>query len=195
MKRLLFYSTLAALFLNIMGCNNEMKSNEVSSNEVSSNDSLGNEAYAITVMDTAKVSDALRNRILANELDLLKWEQRKYSLDEFDLNGDGKEEYFVGFENDFFCETNGCTFFILNNDGSLNSRIIAIYPPVTILSTKTNGWYDILVNSNSVDHKLSFDKGSYPSHPWTLPILEADTVIKENHFLKIILEGRADYTF
>lgn len=190
MKRLLFYSTLTALFLSFMACNNEMKSSEVSRN-----DSLDNEVFTITDMDTAKVSDALRNHILENELDLLSWEQRKYSLDEFDLNGDGKVEYFVGFANDFFCVAAGCTFFILNNDGSLNSRITASYPPVTILSTKTNDWYDILVNSNSADHKLRFDKGSYPSHPWTLPILEADSVITDNHFLKIILEGRADYTF
>lgn len=190
MKSLLFYSTITALFLSAIACNHEMKSSEVSNN-----DSLENAALSITSGDTAKVSDALRNVVLGNELDLLSSDQRKYSMDEFDLNGDGKPEYFVGFENDFFCGADGCTFFILNNDGSLNSRVTASYAPFTILSTKTNGWYDILVNSNSADHKLSFDNGSYASHPWTAPIVEEDTVIKNDHFLKIVLEGKADYTF
>lgn len=190
MKTLLFYSTLAALLLGSVSCNHEAKTNEVSRA-----DSLENVAMPVTASDTAKVSDALRNVVLKNDLDLLTWGQRKYSLDEFDLNGDGKVEYLVGFEDDFFCGVDGCTFFILNNDGSLNSRITASYAPFTILSTKTNGWYDMLVNSNSADHKLSFDNGSYASHPWTEPIVEEDTVIKNDRFLKIVLEGKADYTF
>lgn len=190
MKNLLFYMVIAVFSLNFSACNNETKSNEVSKN-----DSLQNEIIPVTIGDTAKIADALRNIVLADELDLLSIGQRKYSLDEFDLNDDGKLEYFVGFANDFFCGADGCTYFILNHDGSLNSRIIASYAPFTILSTKTNGWYDILVNSNSADHKLRFDKGSYPSHPWTLPVVGEDSVLRNNHFLKIVLEGKADYTF
>lgn len=190
MKGLLYYCALAALLLSSIACNRKTKSNEVSRN-----DSLENIAVPVTAEDTAKVSDALRNAILINDLELLSSGQRKYSLDEFDLNRDGKVEYFVGFENDFFCGAGGCTFFILNNDGSLNSRITASYAPFTVLQTKTNGWYDILVNSNLADHKLSFDNGSYASHPWTKPIVEEDTVYENNHFLKIVLEGKADYTF
>jgi hypothetical protein len=190
MKSLVFYLYITFLFLAFVACNNGRNNKEVSKN-----DSLKNNVIAITIGDTAKVGDALRNVVLINELDLLGADQRKYALDEFDLNDDGKMEYFVGFENDFFCEADGCTYFILNHDGSLNSRIVASYAPLTILSTKTNGWYDILVNSNSADHKLSFNKGSYPSHPWTLPVVKEDSVLRNNHFLKFVLEGKADYTF
>jgi hypothetical protein len=193
MKRLGFFIAFIGFFIFFSACNND----QMKSSTLSKDDSLKleGEIALITVGDTSKVSDALRNNILENELDLLNLEQRKYSLDEFDLNGDGKVEYFVGFANDFFCSADGCSYFILNHDGSLNSRIIDSYAPFMVLSTKTNGWYDILINSNSASHKLSFDKKTYPSHPWTLPIIDEDSVINENHFLKIVLEGRADYTF
>lgn len=187
----MFFIAFIGFFLFFTACNNDKMKNSM----VSENDSLETSILSINIADTSKISDALRNSILENELDLLKQDQRRYSLDEVDLNGDGKVEYFVGFANDFFCGADGCTYFILNNDGSLNSRFTASYAPFTVLSTKTNGWHDILVNSNSADHKVIYDGKSYSSHPWNSPIVEEDSVINKNHFLKIVLEGKSDYTF
>lgn len=189
MKKILCCMYISVFCLSFVACNNGRTNNEASKS------GRKNTHNTVAMEDTVKIGNALRENVLVNELDLLRVDQRKYSLDGFDLNEDGNLEYFVGFENDFFRQADGCTYFILNNDGSLNSRIVGSYAPFIILSTKTDGWHDLLINSNEADHKLSFNKKSYPSHPWTLPIIHKDSVIKNNHFLKIVLEGKADYTF
>lgn len=187
--RIIFVCTSLLLFFTACNSGNMKNSNKVDENVVI--DSVSQ----ITMADTSLVSDKLRNVLLVNELELMADTQRRYSLDKHDLNGDGKVEYFVGFSNNFLCEVNGCTYFILNSDGSLNSRIVDSYAPFTILSVKTNGWNDLLVNSNSALRELTFDKKSYPSHPWNLRVMELDSTIINNTFITLVLEGKANYTF
>lgn len=190
MKRKLFFSGFICVVLFFMGCRNEEKktANETIETEVV-------DEGVITEADTLKVGDALRNDILINELPLMKPEQRRYSLEKYDLNGDGEDEYFVGFANEYFCREDGCTYFILNANGTLNSRITGSYAPVTILDTKSEGWHNLLMVSQENARMLKHTGGAYPAHPWTLPIVNEDELIKNNQFLKIVLEGSTDYTF
>lgn len=190
MTKNLFFIVFVTLSLFFVACTQK----GTKTNQEVDNRQL-NALSTITASDTLKIGNALRNDILANELSFLKPEDRRYSLDKFDLNGDGKEEYFVGFANEYLCRNDGCTYFILNNDGTLNSRITISYAPFTVLSSETNGWSDLLVVSASEVRKLTFDGSSYPSHPWELPIVNQDSVLKKDDLLNIVLEGKTEYSF
>ena len=66
---------------------------------------------------------------LGNELDLLEPKDRKFAAEWIDLNGDGENELAVMLLSPYFCGSGGCTWYILNGDGSVLTRgTIAGYP-------------------------------------------------------------------
>ncbi|WP_118195705.1 hypothetical protein [Albibacterium indicum] len=125
--------------------------------------------------DTAQIAQWLTNSILKDDLDFLKSEQRNYQLDAYDLDNDGNLEYFVGFTNDYFCGSGGCTYYLLGHDGEVISLFSVSRAPFYILESKTNGWHDLVINSNSGMRKLSYDGASYPENPSVLPAFEDST--------------------
>ncbi|MFB5944362.1 hypothetical protein [Albibacterium profundi] len=142
--------------------------------------------------DTAQISSWLASSILKEDLSFLKSDQRRYQLDAYDLNKDGNMEYFIGFSNDYFCGSGGCTYYLVNHTGEVLSLFSVSRAPFYVLPSTTNGWYDLVINSNSGMRKLTFDGKSYPANPSILPafddsIQQADTTV--------ILKDPKSYTF
>lgn len=142
--------------------------------------------------DTAQISSWLASSILKEDLIFLKSDQRRYQLDAYDLNKDGNMEYFIGFSNDYFCGSGGCTYYLVNHTGEVLSLFSVSRAPFYVLPSTTNGWYDLVINSNSGMRKLTFDGKSYPANPSILPafddsIQQADTTV--------ILKDPKIYTF
>lgn len=102
---------------------------------------------------------------------LLTENERKFSFYAVDLNEDAKNEYFIKLN---FCGTGGCSFYLLNNDFTVNTYFTVTEPPIFRTSTITNGWHDLILfgdynQENGVENyihlKYSATKGKYPSNP------------------------------
>lgn len=117
----------------------------------------------------ANIRNALVHDLLKDDIEFIPAENRRFSYEKVDLNGDGKDEYLVGLQNSFFCGTGGCTFLLLDHEGALVTRFSVSRSPFIVLPNKTNGWHDLAVFSGSAMRKLTFDGTTYPSNPSTLP--------------------------
>ena len=120
----------------------------------------------------AKIRKFLTDNLLKDDLKLLTKDQRKFQYEEVDLNDDGKKEYLVGFKNSYFCGSGGCTFYLLHNDGSVITIFSVSDAPFITLKSKTNGWRDLVVNSNESLRSLKFDGKTYPPNPSVAPIFD-----------------------
>jgi len=112
-----------------------------------------------------KISVFLKD-VLKDDLALITEDQREFQYEEVDLNNDGIKEYLVGFNNSYFCGTGGCTYYLLHNDGSVITIFtVSEAPFIAMVTSKTNGWRDILVYSNGALRQLKYDGKTYPSNP------------------------------
>lgn len=116
----------------------------------------------------AKISSYLKN-ILKDDLKLMTPDQREFQYEEVDLNGDNKKEYLVGFKNSYFCGSGGCTFYLLQNDGSVVTIFTVSDAPFIALFSTTKGWKDLLVKSDGSLRLLLFDGKTYPNNPSVSP--------------------------
>lgn len=97
---------------------------------------------------------------------------RKFIFFEYDLNNDSKKEIFVGLTGSYFCGSGGCTFYILDNQGNeLSSFTVSDYP-IVIDTKATNGWNDLLIQSNGKFHIVKYNGKKYPSNPSVQPVLK-----------------------
>jgi len=149
-------------------------------------------AYRYKVSDTAKVSQWLRSSILKDDIDFLEARQREYTLDAYDLNNDGKVEYFIGLPNDYFCGSGGCTYYILSNEGDVIALFTVSHAPFQILPSKSQGWNDLVISSTDGQRKLTFDGKSYPGNPSVLPLYK-DSIENEKYIS--VLKEPQKYTF
>jgi len=117
----------------------------------------------------SKIRIFLTDDLLKNDLKPMTTEQRKFQYEEVDLNEDGKKEYLVGFNNSYFCGSGGCTFYLLNNDGTVITIFTVSDAPFIALKSKTNGWRDLLVNSDGALRSLKYDGKTYPANPSVAP--------------------------
>ena len=124
------------------------------------------------IQTAEKIKGFLTGSILKNDLNLLTPADRKFKYEEVDLNGDGKKEYLVGFSSPYFCGTGGCMFYLLNNDGSVVTVFSVSRAPFIVEGTVTNGWKDLLVESNGKLHVLKFNGKTYPSNPSVEPVFK-----------------------
>ena len=119
----------------------------------------------------ANLKNALRYDLLKNDYDALTPEQRKFALERYDLNGDGKFEYLVGFvANSYFCGSGGCTYYLLDHESNTISRFTVADGPFIVLNEKHNGWHDLVVRSGENLHHLIFNGKKYPNNPSTAPV-------------------------
>ena len=115
-----------------------------------------------------KISFFLKD-LLKDDLSIMTEDQREFQYEEVDLNNDGVKEYLVGFKNSYFCGTGGCTFYLLQNDGSVVTMFtVSDAPFIAMVKAKTNGWRDLLVKSNGSLRQLKFNGKTYPSNPGRL---------------------------
>jgi hypothetical protein len=90
------------------------------------------------------------------------------------LRDDNTQQAIVYLTNDGWCGSGGCTMLILEPKGStyrVITKIMTTRPPIRMLSTKTNGWHDLVVHVqgggvvHAYEAKLPFNGKSYPISP------------------------------
>lgn len=175
---------------------NDSEKEKLENQSLSNKDSLTASDEFVTLRynqaDTALISKWLADSILKEDLIFLKKDQRRYQLDAYDLNKDGNMEYFIGFSNDYFCGSGGCTYYLVNHKGEVLSLFSVSRAPFYVLPSSTNGWNDLVINSNSGMRKLAFDGKSYPTNPSVLPAFD-DSIQKAD--TTVILKDPKSYSF
>ncbi|TEB41237.1 hypothetical protein D0809_26550, partial [Flavobacterium circumlabens] len=105
------------------------------------------------------------NVLLKKDLPAMTKEDRFFYYDAFDLNNDKKNEYFVGFSNPYFCGSGGCSGYILNNDGSVINSFTVTDFPISVTTSVTEKFYDLIFETGGKFHLLKMKNGKYPSNP------------------------------
>lgn len=119
-----------------------------------------------------KIKKVLITKILKDDLKSLDKEQRKFKYEMVDLNDDGKKEYLVSLQNSYFCGSGGCTFYLLNNDGTMINTFTVSDAPFIVDSKSTKGWKNLFITSRGKLHIVKFDGKKYPGNPSVHPLLK-----------------------
>jgi len=185
---LIFYVTM---ILFVYGCNNTSSSNsgqqDINTADTTTKpaatvvadpdptdtipgDRYGINSSSVKTADLVRLTlrDQLKTDLEANLIDSIS---RRFIFFEYDLNGDGRNEIFVGLVGLYFCGSGGCTQFLLDDQGNVITRFTVADYPVVIDTHKTNGWNDLFIHSGGKDRIVKFDGKKYPSNPSTLPAL------------------------
>lgn len=117
----------------------------------------------------ANIQNFLVNDFLASDMANLQEIDRKFQYYQVDLNGDGKDEYFVNFLSPYFCGSGGCTVLLLDHESNIITKFTVMNTPIYVENAMHNGWRDILVRSEGELKELQYNKGKYPSNPSVLP--------------------------
>lgn len=132
---------------------------------------IKNDSVAVNEASTeeAKIVDMIRKQLttvlLKNDLAAMTEENRFFYYDAFDLNNDGKDEYFIGFSNPYFCGTGGCSGYILNNVGSLLNKFTVADFPIFVTTNASEKFQDLIMGSKGVFYDIKMKNGKYPSNP------------------------------
>lgn len=94
----------------------------------------------------------------------LSADQRRYSLDSFDLDQSGSLHYLLAIPTMNCCGSGGCRFWILTPSGSLVSTTSVADYPIGISRNSSNGWYDLLTWSNRKHRVLTWNGKAYTSN-------------------------------
>ncbi|MFD1314374.1 hypothetical protein [Namhaeicola litoreus] len=121
-----------------------------------------------TKEEIEKVKGFLVNDLIKKDIEILSPNQRNFTYTTFDLNDDGKKEFLIGLQNNFYCGTGGCTYFVTTDKGKLINSFTVSRAPFYVLENKTKGWHDLVVYSGSANRLIQFDGKSYPSNPSSL---------------------------
>jgi hypothetical protein len=138
------------------------------------------------------IKNSLVNDLVKNDLKLLKENDRKFSYSVADINGDGKDEIFVGMKGQYFCGNAGCTVYLLNAEGKKIGRFTIVDGPITISATKTNGWNDLILPSKGINYSVKFNGKTYPSNPSVQPKVTAPV---SADLKKVLADTEAVHTF
>lgn len=111
------------------------------------------------------IKKALKNTILANDISSIPADQRKFKYQAFDLNNDSLPEYFVAMVGTYYCGKDGCTAYLLDNNGGLLNTFPATEFPIYAAFSTTKGWQDLILKSNRKLYILKAKDGKYPSSP------------------------------
>lgn len=133
--------------------------------------------------------------LLKNDIPALTKDDRYFYYEEFDLNNDKKNEYFVGFSNSYFCGSGGCSGYILNNDGSLLNRFTVTDFPIYVTTSSTEKFYDLIFHSGGKFHLLKMKGGKYPFNPSVQGAIKGDIPKESTKVLDINGEKLEKYSF
>ena len=163
---------IALLILTVYACQNKEKQGQENIVKAIAEDTLSK-----TVSGTADVSEVpakedkavelIRKQLtelLKKDLPAMTKEDRFFYYEAFDLNGDKKNEYFVGFSNPYFCGSGGCSGYILNNDGSLINSFTVTDFPILVTTSATEKFYDLIFETGGKFHLVKMKNGKYPSN-------------------------------
>jgi len=126
------------------------------------------------------------------EKNLIDSLSRQFTYSEIDLNGDGKNEVFVGLTGPYFCGSGGCSFYLLDAEGKTLSDFSVSDYPVVVDSESSNGWKNLLISSGGKYHVIKFDGSRYPANPSTEP--EATTAPGAD-LSRVLETGTPTYSF
>ena len=121
------------------------------------------------------------------DLRAISEDQRKFQIQEVDLNNDGKREVFVNFMSSYFCGTGGCTILLLNDQIEPITKFTVTRTPLYIEKSMENDWRTILTQSEGKWRKLIYKGGSYPTNPSIVKISSeapsegADIIFDDNN--------------
>ncbi|MFD2941281.1 hypothetical protein [Flavobacterium notoginsengisoli] len=125
------------------------------------------------------------NVLLKKDLRALTKGDRYFYYEEFDLNNDKKNEYFVGFSNSYFCGSGGCSGYILNNDGSVINKFTVTDFPILVTTSSTEKFYDLIFESGGKFHLLKMKGGKYPSNPSVQEVVKGNVPKESTKVLDI----------
>ena len=139
-------------------------------------DTVPAHGYAATSsnIDVANMLKAKLVELLADDLKKMTDNDRKFKYHAFDLNRDGKPEYFVTIPSPYFCDSAGCTSWIFTNDGKLLSKFTVMDFPIYVTAKASEGYYNLIMSSNDKWHHLKMHGGTYPSNPSVAPLYKGD---------------------
>lgn len=115
------------------------------------------------------ITNYLLNDYLKKDINGMDSLDRKFQMYKIDLNGDGKDEYFISLTGKYFCGSGGCTFLLINNEAEKIAAFSVTDAPIYVSPTKENGWNVLYLLSNGKYRKTVYGKKSYPSNPSVLP--------------------------
>ena len=162
--KLTFYVFLT---FNIVSCNKTTKVDSVADAPPGKDSVVKVDNDMLTNDDLiANIRKVITTKYLKPEdLKVIDSTERKFSLQEIDLNNDGKKEVFINFSTPYFCGSGGCSLLLLNSDLGIINRFTVTETPLYISPDYKNGWKVILVKSKGKWKALEYEKGKYPSNP------------------------------
>jgi hypothetical protein len=134
------------------------------------------QAPSMTADDSAKLKNFLRYYLADSHIpdDTMT----RYVAAFADLKDEGTRQVIVYFTDQRSCGSGGCTTLILAPENSSYRVVTAItigWPPIRVLSTKSNGWHNLglWVRGGGIrpgyEAELRFDGHTYPTNPSILP--------------------------
>ncbi|PIF60170.1 hypothetical protein [Flavobacterium sp. 2] len=133
--------------------------------------------------------------LLKKDIPAMTKDDRYFYYQEFDLNNDKKNEYFVGFSNSYFCGSGGCSGYILNNDGSVINRFSVTDYPIYVTTSSTEKFYDLIFESGGKFHLLKMKGGKYPSNPSVQEVIKGDVPKESTKVLDVNSKKIEKYSF
>ncbi|WP_455169734.1 hypothetical protein [Aegicerativicinus sediminis] len=174
MKQLLILLVISIF----IGCKNEnseatsVTTNEIDQPEVSNESSSELKEVAENPEEesqedimAANIRNFLSRDYLKGDMDGLTEKDRKFQYAAVDLNGDGKDEYFIRFMSPYFCGTGGCSMVLIDHEANVITEFTVMEPPMWVENEMVNGWKTILIRSGGELKALTFNNGTYPSNP------------------------------
>jgi hypothetical protein len=123
--------------------------------------------------------------LLKKDLPVMTKEDRYFYYEAFDLNNDKKDEYLIGFSSSYFCGSEDCSGYILNNDGSLINKFTITDFPIYITTSSTEKFYDLIIKTGGKLHSVKMKNGKYPSNPSVQEIWKGDVPKESSKVLDI----------
>ncbi len=149
--------------------NQDSKKNATETDKIESAEAVITPEFENEINDAqlvATVKDYITTTYLTEaDLRAIPEDQRKFQIEQLDLNDDGKKEVFVNFMSPYFCGTGGCSIVLLNKQIEPITKFTVTRTPLYIERSMENGWRPILTQSEGKWRKLIYKDGSYPSNP------------------------------
>lgn len=138
---------------------------ENASTTTTQNEDKGFATNSVDDLMSKNITNFLTQSYLKDDLQFLSENDRKFQMYKIDLNGDGKDEYFVRLMGSYFCGSGGCTFLLLDRYSEIITKFTVMRPPIYVSVEKENGWRKLMVESEGKYKELVFDGKRYPSNP------------------------------
>ncbi|KQR93389.1 hypothetical protein ASG01_09380 [Chryseobacterium sp. Leaf180] len=170
----LFPSLMCMIFFSIVSCDKTsykaVEERNFSDMPVGSVDTGASSAVKSVIKSEDSLALKLKDYIISKylkpeDLRVIDPGERKFHMQQIDLNSDAKKEIFISFYTPYFCGSGGCTLLLLDSKLKLINRFTVIRTPITVDSQTENGWKVLWFKEGNSWKKLMNKNGKYPSNP------------------------------